>query len=59
MRVYSLNELFRLTRNELFALHAETVAELNRLPEASPDRVVGFENLRNIRRVIAKIRLVP
>ena len=54
MRAYSLNELFRLTRNELFALHAETVCELAELPEASSDQVIAFENLRLIHRVLAR-----
>ena len=56
MRAYSLNELFRLTRNELFDLHAEIVRELANLPEASGDRVIAFENLRLIRRVLAHPR---
>ena len=49
MRSYSLIELFSLTRNELYALRAEITADLARLPENSPDRLVALENLRLIR----------
>ena len=59
MRAYSLNELFHLTRNQLFELHAEIVAELAALPETSPDRPIAFINLRLIRQVLAHIRFVP
>jgi hypothetical protein len=59
MRVYSLNELFRLTRNELFALHAEIVCELADMPESSGDQIIAFENLRLIRRVLARYYLKP
>jgi hypothetical protein len=53
MRAYSLNELFRMTRAELFALHAWIVAELVALPEA--DRAVALDTLRKIRRVLAHL----
>ena len=59
MRIYSVNELFRLTRHELFALHAEIIAELSRLPEGSPDYEVALANLRLIRRVLAQPALTP
>lgn len=59
MRSYSLNELFRLTRNQLLALHAETVARLAALPEDSADRPVALANLCNIRRVLATAGLSP
>ena len=59
MRVYSLNELFRLTRKQLFDLHAEIVAELSKLPEPSPDRQLAFANLRLIRQVLAKLAVIP
>ena len=59
MRAYSLNELFRLTRNELFELHAEIVRELDDLPEDSGELVIAFENLRLIRRALAHPRNAP
>ena len=59
MRAYSLNELFRLTRNELFQLHAEIVRELDDIPEDSAELAVAFENLRLIRRALARYYLKP
>ena len=59
MRAYSLNELFRLTRNELFELHAETVRELDDIPEDSAELAIAFENLRLIRRVLAHPHFAP
>ena len=59
MRAYSLNELFRLTRNELFDLHAEIVRELDDIPEDSAELVVAFENLHLIRRALAHPHLTP
>ena len=59
MRSYSLNELFRLTRNQLLALHAETVAHLAALPDDSADRPVALANLHNIRRALATAELSP
>jgi hypothetical protein len=57
MRAYSLNELFRLTRSQLFYLHARIVAELATLPDT--DRAVALETLRNIRRTLALPRNAP
>ncbi|MGD0192883.1 MAG: hypothetical protein ABSD74_19270 [Rhizomicrobium sp.] len=57
MRAYSFSELFNLTRNELFALHARIVAELPTLNDA--ERELALENLRKIRRVLARLKLVP
>jgi hypothetical protein len=57
MRAYSLNELFYLTRAELFALHAKIVTELSMLSDA--DRAVALDNLRNVRRVLAHPRASP
>jgi len=60
MHSYSLSELFRLTRRQLFALHAEIVAELARLPaEGAPDGEVALANLRLIRRILAQPALTP
>ena len=57
MRAYSFIELFHLTRTELFALHAEIVAELPRLPET--ERKTALGNLRKVRRVLARSRPWP
>ena len=51
MRAYSMNELFFMTRRELFDLHARIAAVLPALPE--PEREFALENLRGIRRVLA------
>ncbi len=59
MRSYSLNELFRLTRFELFDLHGKVVTELSTLHEAAPERTVGYANLQLIRRVLARATLTP
>ncbi len=59
MRAYSLNELFRLTRNELFKLHAKMVDELSAVPLDDPGREIAFENLRIIRRLLATPHYSP
>ena len=59
MRTYSLTELFHLTRNELFALHAELVTNLASLPDAAPERPALITNLRDVRRVLATPKLSP
>ena len=57
MRAYSLNELFNLTRAELFALHARIVAGLSMLSET--DREVALDNLRKIRRALTHPQIMP
>ncbi len=57
MRAYSLNELFCLTRSELFALHARIAAELPTLCEA--DREIALDNLRKLRRALGHPRNAP
>jgi len=52
MRVYTLPELFCMTRNQLSALHAEIVAELNSMPEGSPERENALFTLRCIGRAL-------
>ena len=59
MRTYSLTELFCLTRNELFALHAKIVAELAALPEGAEGRLAALDNLRLIRCALARHRPAP
>jgi hypothetical protein len=54
MRVYSLTELFCMTRNELFALHAEIVAKLGDHAEGSPQAFAARDLLHRIRRVLAR-----
>jgi hypothetical protein len=59
MRVYSSTELFCMTRNELFALHAETVAKLGDHADASPEAFAARDLLRRIRRILAQIKPGP
>jgi hypothetical protein len=59
MRVWSLVELFRLTRVELFGLHRQIVAALGAMPEASPERGIAYSNLRRIARVLALPTVSP
>ena len=59
MRAYTLNELMSLTRAELFALHRRIVDALALMPEASQERLTALENLRWIRRVLARPDAVP
>ena len=59
MRTYSLNELFRLTRTERVALHAESVANLAGLPDDAPERPALNASLHNVRRVLATPKLSP
>lgn len=54
MRVFTLEELFRLTRVELFGLHHRIATILAQLPEDSPERLTALINLQNIRRVLAR-----
>lgn len=57
MRAYSLSELFNLTRSELFRLHAQIAADLATLGDT--ERATALENLRKLRRVLAKAWLGP
>jgi len=59
MRVWTLNELFCLTRAELLALHHRIASRLDQLPEGSDERDIALTNLRNIRRVLARPNLSP
>lgn len=59
MRAYSLTELMKLTRNELFALHRQITDTLALLPEGNPERVIALANLRDIRRVLARNEFAP
>jgi len=59
MRVWTLNELFRLTRAELFALHRCIVTDMAALPDGHSDRDVALANLRAIRPVLGPWPLAP
>ena len=59
MRTYSITELFRLSRSELLALHAQILAELAHLADADPGAVVARDNLRRIREVLSRPRPQP
>ncbi len=59
MRVWTLIELFRLTRAELFGLHRNIAITLAAMPDHDPERPVALTNLRNIRRVLAQPKLTP
>jgi len=59
MRVWTLIELFRLTRAELFGLYHEIVNALAVMPDSDPERRIALANLQNIRRALARASLVP
>jgi hypothetical protein len=59
MRVWTLIELFRLTRAELFGLYRDIVNALAAMPDSDPERPIALANLQNIRRVLARPNLVP
>ena len=59
MRVWTLIELFRLTRAELFGLHRDIAIALTAIPDNDPERPIAIANLRNIRRVLARPNLTP
>ena len=54
MRVWTLIELFRLTRAELFGLYGEIVNALAAMPDSDPERPVALANLQNIRRAFGR-----
>ena len=58
MRVWTLIELFRLTRAELFGLYHDIVNALAAMPDSDPERPIALANLQNIRRVLARAGLV-
>ena len=59
MRVWTLIELFRLTRADLFGLHREIITALAVMPDNDPERPIALANLQNIRRVLARPNFVP
>jgi hypothetical protein len=59
MRVLTINELLRLTRQELCDLAARITATLPDFPEGSVERANALVNLRNIRWVLARRAPAP
>jgi hypothetical protein len=59
MRVWTLIELFRLTRAELFGLYQEIINVLAAMPDSDPERPIALATLQNIRRALARASLVP
>jgi hypothetical protein len=59
MRAWTLIELFRLTRAELFGLYQEIVNALAAMPDSDPERPIALATLQNIRRALARPHLVP
>jgi hypothetical protein len=59
MREYTVTDLFRLTRAELFGLYGEIVNALAAMPDNAPERPIALATLQNIRRVLVRPNLVP
>jgi hypothetical protein len=59
MRVWTLIELFRLTRAELFGLYRDIVNALAAMPDSDPERPIALANLQNIRRALARPNFAP
>ena len=57
--VLTINELWRLTRIELFNLAQRIGNELPAFPEGSPERANALTSLRNIRYVLARRDFSP
>lgn len=57
MRLFSLHELLRLTRAELFALHQRITRGLAELPPRSSDRQIALTNQRNVSRVLSRYEI--
>lgn len=54
MWVWTIKELFRLTRSELLRLRFEILTELARLPKDSTEHGVALSSLDNIWRMLAR-----
>jgi hypothetical protein len=59
MRVLTINELWRLTRIELFDLVAKITNELRTFPDGSLEYANALTSLRNIRYVLARRDFSP
>ena len=59
MKVWTLNELFRLTRNELFGLHRAILSDIANVPADAPEREVALDNLRRIAKALALANVAP
>jgi hypothetical protein len=54
MRPFTIQELLRLPRSELFVLHERTASELATTADGSYDRLVAHGNMRLIRFVLSR-----
>ena len=54
MQVLTINELWRLTRNQLCDLAQRITNELPRFAEGSREQATALTSLRNIRYVLAR-----
>jgi hypothetical protein len=59
MRMRTLTELMRLSRNELFGLAALITTMLPHYPDRSPERFNAHVNLCNIRRELLRREWTP
>jgi hypothetical protein len=59
MKVWTLSELFRLTRAELFGLHRAISSEIAGVPAESPEREVALDNLRRIAKALSLANIAP
>jgi hypothetical protein len=57
MRQYTLIELFRLTRDELFSLQARIAAQLPHLGDA--EYALALQTLRQLRQMLSRPRNAP
>jgi hypothetical protein len=57
--IWTLFELFRLTRAELFGLYRDIANALAAMPDSDPERPIALANLQNIRRVLARPNFAP
>lgn len=54
MRLYTLHELLKLSRAELFALHQRITREMATMPPGFAERLIAEANLRSISRVLSR-----
>ena len=58
MRQLTLHELLCLSRPELFALYADIVRQIAKMPKDSSERHIADANLRLISRVLSRFECV-
>ena len=54
MRILTISELMRVTRNELLAWESRIMAALGDYADGSPEQAAAYANLGNIREVLAR-----